>query len=1140
MASTDRQNRLLVAEDWKRIYQTFRNADFKHYDFDTLRRVLIAYIRQNNPEDFNDYIESSEYLALLDLIAFLGQNLAFRIDLNARENFIELAERRESVLRLARMLSYVPKRNVPASGLLKISSVKTTESFVDSNNINLQNQTVLWNDPSNTNWKEQFLKVIGRSLATNESIGKPIKSDVLDNIKTDKYQINYISNNVPVYSFRRTVNGIQTTFEIVAADFESDVIEAVPHNRSPFSFLYRDDGSGASSSNTGFFVMFKQGTFQEADFTISNPIPNQVVSIDAVNINDTDVWLYDLDSDGNLNNLWSKVSSISGNNVIYNSLNKNDRNIYSVFTRIDDRISLIFADGVFGNLPKNNFKLFYRTSKNISYTINPVDFVGLSLEFPYISINNTLETITLTFTLNNIVDNASTSETNTSIKQNAPASYYLQNRLVNGEDYQIGPLVVSQQIIKAKSVSRFASGISRYFDLIDATGKYSKTNLFGNDGIIFRENFVKRTSFTFNSTTDIEGIIYNLIEPILSSTYVKNFYTINFLKIIVDDLEIFWSSVTQNTNLNTGFLVNQTNINLFLGNSTSSILKLINPGTALKFVAPAGMHFTPDGKLASGEANYAGSYTYKWVKINSVQGTGTELGDDGSGAIAINDIIPTGAKLNEIKPIIAKFLTRDVKQEVLQQIFSYRSFGLRFDQNLNIWQIIVDSDLDALGEFSIGKTGDKTGQQLDSSWLIKFTTDGDVYYVDYRSSRYLFESDKELKFYFDAGDKVYDNTTGIIVKDKIKVLSINTKPTTDVEQGLTNFTTDYTWHIVDSYRDESGYVNSKKIEVTFFDADDDGVEDDFDIFEQIVQPDYNLADKIIFQEKITTDNGVVEYIFTSSSKFLIFQNKDSLGPLSLYNDGQIFYYIETDNFEIFDRTTFTKKITTEYKAFVGRSGLKFHYEHAADSSIRIDPSVSNLIDTYVLIENYDKIFREWLRGIRDTEPSPPSSDYLARQYGNAIDEIKSLSDEVIFHSAKYQILFGVKAKPELQARFKVVKNADLSLNNNDVKSRIIQHIETYFALDNWDFGDVFYFSELSAYVMKQMAPDIVAFVIVPVDSSKGFGSFYEVRSEVDEIFINGATVDDIEIIDAITASRLSSVDTIVRSTSRSNTGIQSS
>ena len=86
MATTDRQNRLLLAEDWKRVYQTFRNADFKSYDFDTLRRTMINYLRENYPEDFNDYIESSEYLALIDLIAYLGQNLAFRVDLNAREN----------------------------------------------------------------------------------------------------------------------------------------------------------------------------------------------------------------------------------------------------------------------------------------------------------------------------------------------------------------------------------------------------------------------------------------------------------------------------------------------------------------------------------------------------------------------------------------------------------------------------------------------------------------------------------------------------------------------------------------------------------------------------------------------------------------------------------------------------------------------------------------------------------------------------------------------------------------------------------------------------------------------------------------------------------------------------------------------
>ena len=56
MSSTDRLNRLLLAEDWKRVYQSYKNADFKSYDFDTLRRTMVQYLRDNYPEDFNDYI----------------------------------------------------------------------------------------------------------------------------------------------------------------------------------------------------------------------------------------------------------------------------------------------------------------------------------------------------------------------------------------------------------------------------------------------------------------------------------------------------------------------------------------------------------------------------------------------------------------------------------------------------------------------------------------------------------------------------------------------------------------------------------------------------------------------------------------------------------------------------------------------------------------------------------------------------------------------------------------------------------------------------------------------------------------------------------------------------------------------------
>ena len=254
MSSTDRQNRLLLAEDWKRIYQTYRNADFKNYDFDNLRRTMINYLRDNYPEDFNDYIESSEYIALIDLIAYLGQNIAFRIDLNARENFLELAERRESILRLARLINYNPKRNIAASGLLKISAVNTTESVIDSNNVNLRDQTIVWNDATNPNWYEQFIKILNRTFSINENFGKPVQKSTVNGVPTETYRI--ITNDrtsIPVFPFNRTVDGNNLKCEIVSTVIDTNIVEEAPLPGNNFSILYRNDSQGAGSSNTGFF-----------------------------------------------------------------------------------------------------------------------------------------------------------------------------------------------------------------------------------------------------------------------------------------------------------------------------------------------------------------------------------------------------------------------------------------------------------------------------------------------------------------------------------------------------------------------------------------------------------------------------------------------------------------------------------------------------------------------------------------------------------------------------------------------------------------------------------------------------------------------------------------------------------------------
>jgi hypothetical protein len=297
----------------------------------------------------------------------------------------------------------------------------------------------------------------------------------------------------------------------------------------------------------------------------------------------------------------------------------------------------------------------------------------------------------------------------------------------------------------------------------------------------------------------------------------------------------------------------------------------------------------------------------------------------------------------------------------------------------------------------------------------------------------------------------------------------------------------------------------------------------------------------VFQQKFTTTDGVEDFNFVSATSLgiAILSSESLLNALSTYTNGQLFYFTTADVFKVYNGTTGILTQTTDYRARVGRDNLTFHYVHGADDSSRIDPSASNIIDTYILTRSYDTDYRAYLNGTSKL-PLPASSDSLFLSYNSSLAKIKSLSDEIIYHPVKYKVLFGSKANEDLRATFKIVKNPDLVVNDNDVKTRVIEAISQYFALENWDFGETFYFSELSAYVMNQLAPDIVSFVIVPVQQSQSYGSLYEIRSESDEIVINGATVDDVEIIDAITATRLQASGKVITSSAETIVGVVSS
>lgn len=1142
MASVDRQNKLIAAEDWKKVYQSFKNADFKSYDFDNLRRTMITYLRENYPEDFNDYIESSEYLALIDLIAFLGQNLAFRFDLNARDNFLELAERRESVLRLARLLSYNPKRNQAANGLLKFTAVSTTESVIDSNGRNLSNQTIVWNDSANSNWYEQFIKVLNSALPETSQFGKPTASDIISGVPTEQYRFNASNTEVPIYGFSKNIDGRNVDFEVVSTSFSGSdaVYEEAPFPTNSLAFLYRDDGGGPPSSNTGFFVHFRQGTLQESTFTIERPSTSETLDIDSPNINNLDVWLYGLDSIGFETTLWTKVDAVEGNNIIYNSVSKNIRNIYSVLTRSLDRVRLIFADGTFGNLPQGNFKVYYRTSNGLAYSINPADIKNVTIDIPYISRAGKREIITVALGLKYTVTNATVTETNDSIKNNAPATYYTQSRMITGEDYNVYPLSINQEIIKVKSVNRVSSGISRYFDLKDSSGKYSSTNLFGTDGVLYKESTIDAFTFAVNTRSDIESVVLNQVIPILANRKTIDFYLDRYSKISLDPAFSAFYQQTSAVNLSTGYVGDIDDASTKkLGSFTSSNLRYTVPGALIKFTPPTGSVFNADNDIVDASLADENSKTYIWSKIINVisDGTASNTGilADGTGPVILNDVIPTGANLNSILPKFVSGLETSVITRIVDLIFANKEFGLRYDANLTTWKIISDTNIDKKNDFSLGKAGDVSNQQLDASWIILFETNGEVYTVTSRGTRYVFESEKEIRFFYDSSDKVYDTNTGKIVRDSITVLGINTAPdaSTPIEQ-------DIKWEIVEEYKGADGYIDSKKISISFYDNDEDGVVDNPEIFDIIVAPSVNSNEKYIFQKSRISIDGVTDYYFIKNENDLIkIFTSQSVVDSNLLENQQLIYIVDENVVKVFYKESVSFVITTEYRAFVGRDALKFQYVHAADESSRIDPAATNIIDVFMLTKSYDTQYRSWLSGDLLTKPLPPSSDALYINFNDKLGKVKAISDEIIYHPVRYKNLFGPKADISLQATFKVVKNSSLIVSDNDIKTGVVNAIKEFFAVENWDFGDTFYFGELATYIMNQMSPKIANIVLVPKNQNLAFGSLYEIKSNPDEIFASSVSVDNVEIISEITAARLNTTGIVLTSSTVSANGIVS-
>lgn len=1056
MAQNTRQTKLFAAEDYTVVYDSFINANLQAYDFDTIRTAMVEYVRNNYPENYNDWIESAEFVALLDVVAQFGHNLAFRVDLNTRNNFLSTAERQDSIFKLAEFLGYTPKRNVPAFGDMKIVSVKTNESVIGSDGTSLGGKELRFENTSNINNMDDFITVMNAIMQDSNMFGSPVKQAIVDNVTHQFYNLKNNNDQVKFDMFGSAA-GRSSTFNAVGLGINSRglIEESAPDRLNSFSILYKNDGQGITSANTGFFVGVKQGNLEYRDFTILDPISNMKLDVDVENVNHTDVWVSTLDASNSAVTYWTKVENVYGQNEIYNVLPGAERNIFSVKTRENNQISVCFSDSNFGNLPKGKIRVWFRTSVNQTYTLRPDDLGPQKITLNYTGSDGNQYQAVFGLQLKTPVIGASSSESADSIKENAPRNYSAQGRMITSSDYNNLIQTQSETALKTKSINRTHSGHSRYHHTMDPTGAYTSVNIFNKDGKLYAYN---NTSTISTSSNESHSQVFNkYVKDILGNSELLNLYYTKFTPAFdvlkTNGYPTYETPFTnaslgfqwQTTELaelgsNNGYLVKKetlsdTPVISKVGKTVTTYAKHIEVGSLIEFAT-----------AVRDETNTIVDYSTKWAKVVNIFNNGLGVNDtsgdpsgltvSGTGSISIDADIPSGSYIKNIYPAFNRLFSNRESQIILRYLEANVTFAIYYNVEKTSWEI-----------FEPNVAADNTVPFLSydlnnpsENWLLWFEYNNDSYNILTRTIRFEFSS-ANVEFSNISNEYNLNTYTLKNKKDTISVLN-------------DNFSEAGKFFISGYYINKNGVAEGNRVIVSLEDSNND------------IRPDNPRA-----FEDIATDTYMFDYD----------------------NDGTV------DSLE-------------------GKENLRFEWEHNPDMNVLVDPSFTNVIDVFVLSKSYDTEFKQYLLGKRDI-PNPPTSYQLSKTFTD-VENKKAMSDSIVYRSVTYKPLFGNAALPQLKARFRVIKMQGSNITDNDVKTKIIEKINEYFSIDKWDFGETFYFTELAAYVHQELSGIISSFVIVPQGADSVFGDLFEIKPASSEMFIPDVTINDIDIIDAITDANI--------------------
>jgi len=308
-----------------------------------------------------------------------------------------------------------------------------------------------------------------------------------------------------------------------------------------FTFVTSEAHTLTSASN--IFTMnnlsIYEGSYINETFTVDNSIENQKFILSNPDVDTTSISVTLIEDDGATLTDFSQAPNLYG-------LNANS-NIYFIQSTLDGYYEIVFGDGTFGRVPKNNASILvtYRVSNGDA--ANQIQTFAIDRDlgtFNNVSVNALVSTVAAS------ADGA-TVETIESIRYRAPRHYQTQDRAITTNDYanmiyENYPEVKAVNVYGGETVfgsveygKVFISPVSYSGATItnslktDIINYLSNKNSVGITPIIVDPNFIyivpTITAYVdFNKTTmspaDIKALLLNSVSA-YNTKYLENFNT---------------------------------------------------------------------------------------------------------------------------------------------------------------------------------------------------------------------------------------------------------------------------------------------------------------------------------------------------------------------------------------------------------------------------------------------------------------------------------------------------------------------------------------------------------------------------------------------------------------------------------------